>query len=84
MDISIVTGISLLETAALVGPLHVLSLSALGTLVGFIATQYLVVLTYNAFVWPFYVSPLRSLPTPEVGQDGTKMAVYDQFPMGSS
>ena len=72
MDISVVTGISLLETAVLVGPLHVLSLSSLRTLLGFIATQYLAVLTYNTFVWPFYVSPLRSLPTPEVGQDGRR------------
>ena len=70
MDISIVTSISLLETAFLVGPLHVLSLSALGTLIGFITTQYLAILTYNTLVWPFYVSTLRSLPTPEVGQDG--------------
>ncbi|KAH8895974.1 cytochrome P450 [Thozetella sp. PMI_491] len=65
MLVQIITVLSALGAAAAVSPKHSAGLPAFSYFLVFLGTQCLIVQVYRIFIWPFYVSPLRHLPTPE-------------------
>ena len=66
MNLAAVAALSLAETVAVVRRDEILAPTSLGILLALVVAQYVVVKLYDIFVWPFYVSPLRHLPTPKV------------------
>ncbi len=66
MSLAVVTTLSLLETVAVVPLGDVLRVRGIVALVSFLVAQYIAIQIYKIFIWPFYISPLRHLPTPKV------------------
>lgn len=72
MDIQLIGFISVVETVVMTGLKESWNLATtprsvlIQIFLELFLVQYLVVKLYRIFIYPFYVSPLRHLPTPKV------------------